>query len=269
MKQSPTENTFIYSPSVWLLPLLGVLSFWLVFGLQDLLNLPLNAWGIEPRTVVGLRGVLISPWLHADFNHLINNSVPFFILTMALVYFYREVALKVLVYGIFFSGLLTWVIGRTGNHIGASGLIYVLFSFIFFKGLMSSYYRLTALSMTTILVYGGMIWYVFPQQDPTLSWEGHLSGLITGLGQAMYFKTNNYTVATQFDWQKPDFDPQADPFMKHFDEDGNFAPIVPEEVVAEEVTTQAAAPPLQYHYVFIPHPKTVQSSDAQAGNTQS
>ena len=59
-------------------------------------------------------------------------------------------------------------------------MVYVLVSFIFFKGMMTQYYRLMALSMAVVLFYGGMIWYIFPDIDKTISWEGHLAGLITG-----------------------------------------------------------------------------------------
>ena len=93
----------------------------------------------------------------------------------------------VICYGILLSGFITWVVGRTNFHIGASGLIYVLVSFIFFKGIQTKYYRLIALSLSVILLYGGMIWYVFPDVDKTISWEGHLAGLITGFFFAAYY----------------------------------------------------------------------------------
>jgi len=87
-----------------------------------------------PRTFSGLRGIIFSPFLHADLKHIASNSLPLFILSTALIYFYRDLSLKVLVYGVLFSGVLIWIIGRPSYHIGASSLIYVLVSFIFLKG---------------------------------------------------------------------------------------------------------------------------------------
>ena len=141
---------------------------WFVFYADNSFHLHLDKHGILPRTFSGLQGVVFSPFLHGDLNHIASNSLPLFILTTALIYFYREVSLKVLVYGILLSGLITWVIGRESYHIGASGLIYVLVSFIFFKGMMTQYYRLMALSLAVVVMYGGMIWYVFPEVDKTI-----------------------------------------------------------------------------------------------------
>jgi membrane associated rhomboid family serine protease len=149
------EHHFKFTPSVWIVPAFLLLVLWTVFFLQERYNIQLNVHGIVPRNLLGLQGVLFSPFLHGDFNHLINNSLPLFILTFALVYFYRAISLKVLFYGIILSGIITWVIGRNSYHIGASGLIYVLVSFIFFKGIFTKYYRLVALSFTTVLLYGG------------------------------------------------------------------------------------------------------------------
>ena len=97
-----------------------------------------------------------------------------------------------MIYGILLSGIITWVIGRNSYHIGASSLIYVLVSFIFFKGLMTQYYRLMALSLTVVMIYGGMVWYIFPEIDKTISWEGHLAGFIAGFVFATIYKTPNY-----------------------------------------------------------------------------
>jgi len=213
---------FKFSPSVWIVPTFLLLLLWAVFYIEDNYNIDLAVHGILPRTLSGLQGVFFSPFLHGDFSHIANNSIPLFILTTALIYFYREVSLKVLLYGILLSGFLTWVIGRNSYHIGASGLIYVLVSFIFFKGLMTKYYRLMALSMMVVMLYGGMIWYVFPEVDNKISWEGHLAGLITGFVFAILFKTPDYKKAIQYEWEKPDFNPEEDMFMKHFDENGNF-----------------------------------------------
>jgi membrane associated rhomboid family serine protease len=165
--------------------------------MEDRLNVDLTSHGILPRTFSGLQGVLFSPFLHGDLSHIANNSIPLFILSTALIFFYRDISLKVLLYGILVSGLITWVIGRNSYHIGASGLIYVLVSFIFFKGMMTQYYRLMALSLAVVMIYGGMVWYVFPEVDAKISWEGHLAGLITGFAFAIFFKTPDYKKAIQ------------------------------------------------------------------------
>lgn len=216
---------------------------------EDVFNIDLSVMGILPRTLSGLKGVVLSPFIHGNLSHIANNSLPLFILTTALIYFYREVSLKVLVYGILLSGLITWIIGRESFHIGASGLIYVLVSFIFFKGLMTQYYRLMALSFAVVVMYGGMIWYVFPDVDKTISWEGHLAGLIAGFVFAVRYKTPDYVKEIRYEWEQPDFDPSTDPFMKRFDADGNFVnPPKPEEISVDY--EEVLAEPVRYIYTY-------------------
>lgn len=246
------ENHFKFSPSTWIIPSAFVVFIWVIFYLDNAFNLDLNSHGILPRTTSGLQGILFSPFLHGDLNHIANNSLPLFILTTALIYFYRDISLKILVFGVLLSGFLTWLIGRENYHIGASGLIYVLVSFIFFKGLLTKYYRLMALSFAVVILYGGMIWYVFPDVDKTISWEGHLAGLITGFTFAFLFKTPDYKKEIRYEWEKPDFNPEEDMFMKHFDEDGNFVNTPePEEEIVDEIV------PLQVNYIF----KEVENTD--------
>jgi len=258
------HNHFKFSPSTWIIPTFMLLSIWFVFYIDHSFHLHLNEHGILPRTFSGLQGVVFSPFLHGDLNHIASNSLPLFILSTALIYFYREVSLKVLAYGILLSGFLTWVIGRDSYHIGASSLIYVLVSFIFFKGLRTQYYRLMALSFAVVLLYGGMIWYVFPQPEivgeSSISWEGHLAGLLTGFVFAIRFKTPDYIKDIQYDWEKPDFNPQEDAFMKRFDENGNFVnPPKPEELEVEQ--EQIVSQPIQYVYVFKEHKDDEQVSE--------
>ncbi|MES2545129.1 MAG: rhomboid family intramembrane serine protease [Bacteroidota bacterium] len=216
------ENHFKFTPSVLLLPFFSVLILWIVFWLEVRFHLHFDEWGIYPRTLEGLRGIVCSPFLHGSIEHLYNNSIPLFILIAAIRYFYREQSLYVLGYGILISGFLTWIIGRDSYHIGASGLIYVLVSFIFFKGIRTKYYRLVALSLLVVVVYGSMIWYVFPVIDQEISWEGHLAGFVTGYIFAFTFKTPDYEKIIKYDWERPDYNFDEDKFMQRFDENGNF-----------------------------------------------
>ncbi|WP_323489981.1 rhomboid family intramembrane serine protease [Flavobacterium sp. PL02] len=216
------EKDFKFTNSVIALPLFSVLLLWIVYWLQIRYDFDFYEYGIYPRTFTGLQGVIFSPFIHADISHLYNNSIPLLVLLAALQFFYPKQTIQVIVYGILFSGLITWVIARPNYHIGASGLIYVLVSFIFFKGIQTKYYRLVALSLSVIMFYGGMIWYVFPEVDNSISWEGHLAGFITGFVMSIQFKTPEYQKPLLYDWQQPDYNPEEDDFMKHFDENGNF-----------------------------------------------
>ncbi len=80
-----------------------------------------------------------------------------------------------------------------------------------------------ALSFIVVFLYGGMIWYVFPDMKEGMSWEGHLGGFIAGILLALLTETpEEYKKTYKYDWERPDFNPYQDPFMKHFDENGNF-----------------------------------------------
>lgn len=214
------QQQFRYSTGVFAYPTAFVMLIWVVFWAQVRFLPQIKNFGIYPLTLKGLRGIIFSPFIHGDIFHIYHNTIPMFILTMALFYFYRNIAWKVLLYGILLSGLITWLIGRPANHIGASGLIYVLVSFIFFKGLFAKHFRLIALSLMVIFLYGSMIWYVFPVKEG-ISWEGHLGGLITGILFALIFR-NAIAKPEKYVWQQPDYNEENDPFLKHFDAKGNF-----------------------------------------------
>lgn len=220
------DNHFKYSNSVIALPLFFVVFIWFIYWLEIRFDFDFMSNGIFPRTLSGLQGIIFSPFIHADIEHLYNNSVPLLILLAALRYFYARQSFEVIGFGIVVSGLITWIIGRESYHIGASGLIYVLISFIFFKGIQTKYYRLVALSLAVVVVYGGLVWYIFPNPEISgeekISWEGHLAGLITGFVLSIIYKTPQYKKIIKYDWEHPDFNPLEDKFMQRFDESGNF-----------------------------------------------
>lgn len=209
-----------FSQSVVLVPLLAVLAIWTVFWVEVRFGINLNEHGIYPRTVAGLQGIVFSPFIHGSVEHLYNNTIPLAVLVSFLFYFYNETALKVLLLGVLVSGLITWMIGRPSYHIGASGIIYVLASFIFFKGIFAKHYRLVALSLVVVFIYGSMVWYIFPIKDG-ISWEGHLGGFITGLLLALTIRVK-LPVERKYEWEREDYSEENDPFLKHFDENGNF-----------------------------------------------
>ena len=250
------EKHFKFTNSVIALPLFFVVFLWFVFWLEIRFDYDFGENGIFPRTLSGLQGVIFSPFIHADMEHLYNNSVPLLILLAALQFFYPDQTAKVVGFGILFSGFITWVIGRSNYHIGASGLIYVLFSFVFCKGIQTKYNRLVALSLAVIVIYGGMVWYVFPSPEITvgksISWEGHLGGLVTGFLLSLIYKAQEYKKVLKYDWEHPDFDTSQDKFMQRFDANGNFVnkPKLEENAEEEEwLSYYFSSCPVEYHIV--------------------
>ena len=207
-------------------PIALVLSMWIVFWAEIRFHLDFNYLGVYPQKIEGLRGILFAPFIHSNLQHLFNNSVPLLVLTAALFYFYKNIRWKVLMFGLLFTGFATWLIGRPALHIGASGMVYMLVSFLFFKGIFSKQFQLTALSLVVVFLYGGLLWYVFPI-DPKISWEGHLSGFGVGFLFSLWFKEIPVENKKYY-WEKEDYDPQEDEFLKHFDDDGNFIESKPE-----------------------------------------
>ena len=206
------RNELDFRLSTLAYPLSILMLIWFVFWLQIRVSYKIKFLAIYPLEISGLKGVFFSPFIHSDIYHLYHNSLPLFILTLALFYFYRELAWKIIIWGILCSGFLTWIIGRPSYHLGASGLIYVLVSFIFFKGIQVSNYRFVALSLLVVFLYGSMIWYVFPIKD-SMSWEGHLSGFLVGLILAFVYKKNGLV--------KKDYEFITTEFDLLFDENGN------------------------------------------------
>jgi membrane associated rhomboid family serine protease len=235
------QNEFKFSNSVVVVPLLAMLSIWFVYWMELRFQTNFNDFGLYPRKFSGLQGILFSPFIHGSLEHLYNNTLPLALLLASLFYFYRDVAVKVLLLGVLFSGLITWGIGRPSYHIGASGIIYLLASFVFFKGIFTKHYRLVALSLVVVFIYGSLLWYIFPMKDG-ISWEGHLGGFLTGLVLAFVVKARVPTVK-KFAWEHEDYNEEEDDFLKHFDENGSFRATSTEEALQE-------SEPLNFTYIY-------------------
>ncbi len=151
----------------------------------------LVGWGILPLHPESLLGILLAPLAHEGFEHLFSNIIPFFFMTLLLFYFYDEVAWRVFIWSWFFPGVMVWLGARENWHIGASGVVYSLAAFHVVSGILRRNPRLLAISLLMVFLYGGMIWGIFPNFFPgkNVSWESHLSGLITGTILAVYYRS--------------------------------------------------------------------------------
>jgi membrane associated rhomboid family serine protease len=169
-----------YGPGLWLL---------LAVAVAELLNLvllrKLNAFGIVPREVSGLPGIVLGPLLHMDFRHFCANLLPLGVLGLLLgrlmpEHFWRLVG--AIVAG---GGLLVWGLARRRNHLGASGLVYGLLGFLTLHGFLAGDWVSLGLSVLLLVLYSGLLWGVLPTAARA-SWESHLFGLGVGLGLAWW-----------------------------------------------------------------------------------
>jgi len=144
------------------------------------LDLPLTRWGIVPRTAFGLRGIVLSPFLHANRSHLMANALPLFVLLVLLLSnpHYRPYATLALIWGL--SGLGTWLIGRNHSvHIGASSLVFGMAAFLIVAGFMMKSWRSAIVAILVLIGFGGIFYGILPRAGP-ISWEGHLCGAVAG-----------------------------------------------------------------------------------------
>lgn len=173
------------------IPVIFILVLWLVKAFEVLTNINLGVYGLRPLHWSGLPGIFTFPLLHANYSHLFANTLPLVILGSLLFYFYQEIAWKVVLLTYFISGLWLWFFADSNSlHIGASGVVYGLASFLFTSGILRRDTRLMAITLLVAFLYGGIIWGLFPQFYPKekISWEGHLTGLLAGVILAIYFR---------------------------------------------------------------------------------
>ncbi len=169
-------------------PVLFVLLMWAVKLLEVFTHSDYSQYGLRTGEASGLPGILTMPFLHGDFKHLSGNSIPFLILGSLLYYFYKKVATTVLLWIWFAGGAWLWLVGGHGTtHIGASGIVYGLATFLFFMGVIRREYRSMVISLLVIFLYGSIFWGIFPIYKG-VSWEGHLYGALAGLVAAIYFR---------------------------------------------------------------------------------
>jgi len=191
---------------LWLIPLLG-------WGL----NLP--DYGIRPRQWIGLPGILVAPLLHADFPHLIANSLPLVILGTAMFHVYPGAAFRVLPAVYLGPGIAVWLLARDGVHVGASGLVYGLVSYLFVAGLLRRDRRAIATSMIVAFMYGSVAWGMLPI-NPRVSWETHLAAAIIGAIMALLLRHRDVPPRKRYSWE--------DEAEIAVEEDGDEAPSDPE-----------------------------------------
>ena len=166
--------------------LIIILILWGILVLCTFLPF-LRELGIRPRSLIGLVGIITSPFLHANLAHLIANSISFIVLgTMLLITEGMQRFWLLFVSLMLWGGLGTWLIGRGGtNHIGASGVIYGIMGYLFFKGVFRRDLKTILMSVAVFFLYGGAIlgamfgW--IGTDNAFISWEGHLCGLIAGM----------------------------------------------------------------------------------------
>ncbi|WP_116126135.1 rhomboid family intramembrane serine protease [Lewinella sp. IMCC34183] len=144
-------------------------------------------YGLHTRELAGLPGIITAPFLHASWGHLLSNTVPFVSLTGLLVFFYPRLWPRVLASLWLGTGVLVWILARQATHIGASGVVYALASFLAFSGFFRRDFRAVVVSLIVLFYYGGIVVGILPGEQG-VSWESHLLGLVMGIFGAYAYR---------------------------------------------------------------------------------
>lgn len=177
-----------------------VALIWLIDILNWALALELQRFGVRPRQFAGLPGILLAPLLHGGPVHLIANSLPLLVLGTGMLYLYPNSALKVLPAAYLGPGIAVWLLADGSVHVGSSGLVYGLVSYIFVAGLIRLDRRAIAASLLVCFLYGSLVWGVLPIR-PGVSWETHLAAALIGLALAIALRRLDIPPRKRYTWE--------------------------------------------------------------------
>lgn len=203
--EKKSKNIFLEIFNVLKVPIIAVFLLWVLHGTTELLDVNRIQFGLYPRRISGLKGILTSPLFHSDWGHIFNNSFPLLVAGGIMYYFYRKVALPSIIIIYLLTGVSVWLFAHKGYHIGASGVAYGMVSFVFWSGLLRRNAESIILALITIILYSGMIVGIFPD-EPGISWESHLFGGIMGLLTAIIFSG----------YDRPQIEESSDEEMTYF-----------------------------------------------------
>lgn len=168
------------------IPLVIVSILLLIHVFKEVSGWPIHYWGIYPRKVMGLRGIIFAPWIHGDWAHLFYNSAPLIALSLVMFYFYPRVARSSIVMVYLMTGIGVWLFGKSNFHIGASGVIYGMLSFVFWTGVFRWNVKSIVLALIILFFYQGFFTGLIPKDG--VSWESHLFGALSGIFAAYFYK---------------------------------------------------------------------------------
>ncbi len=169
-----------------------ILGFVVLIWVIELINFSighrLSDWGILPRTLKGLKGIPLSPFLHASLIHIMMNTIPLAVLGGFVILHGRQIFFEISIIIILVSGTALWLFGRSSYHVGASGLIFGYFGYLVLRAWYDRSLKSFIIAFVTVFLYGGIIWGLLPTFS-RISWEGHLFGLLAGILAARLEKT--------------------------------------------------------------------------------
>ena len=180
-------------------PLLFVMLLWIIKGVEINFHLQFSKYGLLPRNIDALTGIITFPLVHGDWEHLISNSAGLIVLGFLLFTFHRYIAYRVVLQIWLLHAVWLWLGGRTTYHIGASGIIYGLAAFLFFTGVFKKEKSTMTISLLVVFLYGSMVWGLMPFLQG-ISWEGHLFGGAAGLLMAWYYRKTGVQRHV-YDWE--------------------------------------------------------------------
>lgn len=192
-----------------------VVLLWLVKIFEEYTRTDLGKLGVYPRKLNGLVGILTAPLVHADFSHLASNSITLLVLMIFLFYAYTNSSLKVFFSVYFLSNVLVWIFAREAYHVGASGIIYGLVTFMFFVGVFRKDSKSVGLSLLVTFMYGGLVWGVLPT-DPAISYEAHLAGAVVGILAAVLFRKSD-PLPEKYEWEDEEETDEDDIDVEEFE----------------------------------------------------
>ncbi len=191
---------------------------WVVFLAEQISGINLDRMGILPRNLSGLLGIVTGPIIHANYSHIISNTIPLIILGWIIFFFYPKISYKVFLLIYLMDGLLVWLFAREVYHIGASGIVYGFVSFLFFSGIFRRDNKSIALALLVTFLYGGIVWGVLPGQKG-ISWESHLFGAVAGFVSAFIFR--KVEPPKKYDWEDEPDDFDVDELEVSYDPEKN------------------------------------------------